>query len=360
VFTDMFEAESGGERHVALAAESDVVVVVPATADVLSRFATGRADDLLTATVLCARCPVFVAPAMHPSMWSHPATRRNVKTLLADARVSFVGPVDGEVASGERGEGRMAEPEEIAARVIEAASSGDLAGRHLVVTAGPTLEDIDAVRFLGNRSSGKMGFAIAERARARGARVSLVAGPVALPTPPGVERRDVRSALDLERVLSELLGENGSVDALVMAAAVSDYRPERRAEGKLKRGDERKLALGLVQNPDILAGIGRARRGKSPVLVGFAVETGSDAEIVKYARGKLQSKRVDVIVANHAAESMGRDDNRVLVVDEKTVTPLPPATKRDVADGILDVLAKRLGASTPKRRARSPNSGRAR
>jgi phosphopantothenoylcysteine decarboxylase/phosphopantothenate--cysteine ligase len=355
---DMFDEAIGGEMHVAIAGDSDLVLVVPATADVIARFASGRADDLLTATVLCARCPVLVAPAMHPSMWTHPATARNVATLAADGRVAFIGPVHGEVASGDQGEGRMAEPEEIARAAGARLSPRDLDGRHVVVTAGPTVEDIDPVRFVGNRSSGKMGFALAELAHHRGARITLIAGPVSLPTPAGVARIDVRSALEMQAAVESALGRDlGGADALLMCAAVSDYRPKSAQRGKMKRGKENALSLELVQNPDILAEIGSARRGARPVLVGFAVETGTDREIVAFARGKLRSKRVDVVVANHAAESMGRDDNRVLLVGEKSVDAPPRLEKRAVAARILDWLAARLsgtdGSPGPRREKRS-------
>jgi phosphopantothenoylcysteine decarboxylase/phosphopantothenate--cysteine ligase len=355
VLTEMFDATHGGEAHVELARSSDVVVIAPATADVLSRLAAGRADDLLTATVLCARCPVLVAPAMHPAMWAHPATARNVATLAKDG-IELVGPAEGEVASGDVGLGRLLEPEDLAERIAARLGGGDLAGTRVVVTAGPTVEDIDPVRFIGNRSSGKMGFALAERASQRGAAVTLIAGPVALSTPPGVRRIDVRSALDLRRELFATMGTGLSgADALLMCAAVGDYRAERIARQKLKRGDGG-LTLQLVQNPDVLSEIGAARRGKRPVLVGFAVETGTDAEIVDRARAKLARKRVDVVIANHAAESMGRDDNRVLIVDQRSADVLPALPKAQVADRIVDWLATRLAAGSaadaPRRKAK--------
>jgi phosphopantothenoylcysteine decarboxylase/phosphopantothenate--cysteine ligase len=342
VLTEMFDPSHGGERHVELARESDAMVVVPATADFLARLATGRADDLLTATVLCARGPVLVAPAMHPTMWHHPATTRNVATLAADGRVRLVGPVSGEVASGDTGLGRMAEPEDIVAAVIRSLAGGDLAGRHVVVSAGPTLEDIDAVRFIGNRSSGKMGFAIAAAAERRGARVTLVTGPVQLETPAGVHRVDVRSALQMQAALDDALGEDLALaDALVMSAAVGDYRAAHTHEQKLKRGVD-DLSIDLVQNPDVVAEIGKRRTGPRPVLVGFAVETGTDEAIIQYARDKLSKKRVDVVVANHAGESMGRDDNRVTLVEADRTTTLPTMHKSEVAERIVDLLASRL------------------
>ena len=343
VLSEMFAPEEGGERHVALAAESDLIAIVPATADALARFAAGRADDLLTATVLCAGGPVLVAPAMHPSMWHHPATARNVATLSTDGRIELVGPVEGEVASGDSGLGRLMEPADIVERIVQRLCVKDLAARRIVVTAGPTVEDVDAVRFVSNRSSGKMGFAVAERAAARGAAVTLIAGPVPLPTPAGVTRVDVRSAIDLQAALERALGPRLSgADVLVMSAAVGDFRAKKPAPGKLKRGKAKDFTLELVQNPDIIAGIGAARVGRLPLLVGFAVETGTDEEVIAFARNKLASKRVDVVVANHASESMGRDDNRVHLVDTQHSATLGVMSKREVADQILDYVAVRL------------------
>ncbi|MBK8994170.1 MAG: bifunctional phosphopantothenoylcysteine decarboxylase/phosphopantothenate--cysteine ligase CoaBC [Myxococcales bacterium] len=342
VLTDMFDPAVAGELHVDLASKTDLLLVVPATADLLARLAGGRADDLITATALCATCPILVAPAMHPAMWAHPATQRNVELLTADGRVERVGPVYGEVASGEHGIGRMSEPEEILAAVLVKLAEHDLRGRHVVVTAGPTIEDIDPVRFLSNRSSGKMGFAVAERAAARGARVTLVTGPAQLPTPYGVTRVDVRSAVAMRGAVWQALGPDlGAADALVMAAAVGDYRPAETHATKLKReGDQ--MRLELVQNPDILAEIGAARAGRRPVLVGFAVEADKSDKVVGYARVKLDSKKVDVVVANHADDSFGKDDNRVSLVTRDRVEPLPRSSKLELADQILDFLARKL------------------
>jgi phosphopantothenoylcysteine decarboxylase / phosphopantothenate---cysteine ligase len=342
VATDMWDPSFAGEMHVRLADEADLVAIVPATADVLARLAHGRADDLVTALALVARGPVLIAPAMHPRMWDHPATRQNVAALAAHARVTLVGPVRGEVASGEEGTGRMAEPAAIAAIVTtllgsgDAAAAGDLAKVRVVVTAGPTLEDLDPVRFLGNRSSGKMGFAVAGRAAARGAEVTLVTGPVELPTPPGVRRVDVRGALEMRAALWDTLRPDlTGADALVMAAAVADHRPAHFAPHKIKKADLG-ATIELVKNPDLLAEIGAARAGRRPVLVGFAVETSGGEALVDYARGKLAAKRVDLIVANDAADSFGREDNRVSLVTSAGVEPLPAAAKSALADVILD------------------------
>jgi len=324
-----------GEIHVQLARDLDLLVVAPATADLLARFAAGRADDLVTALHLCFRGPILVAPAMHPSMWSHPATARNVATLAADARVELLGPVVGEVASGDTGQGRMVEPAEIAARALARVGPRDLEPLHVVVTAGPTFEDLDPVRFVGNRSSGKMGFAIAERAAARGAFVTLIAGPVSLPTPHGARRIDVRSALEMQEAIERALGEGfGEADVLVMSAAVADYRPARRSASKIKRSGA-PLAVELEPNPDLLAEIGRRRKGREPVLVGFALETDED-RIVALALEKLEKKRVDLVVANHADDSLGKDENRVTLVTSSGSESVPKAPKLEIADRILD------------------------
>lgn len=340
VHTDMFDAP--GELHVELGRRADAVLIAPATADVLARLRQGRADDLLTATVLCSHGLVTVAPAMHPRMWLSPAVQENVE-VLSGRGIECIGPASGRVASGDVGLGRLSEPEDILAELIaRLGARRALAGRHIVVTAGPTSEPIDPVRSLTNISSGKMGFAIAAEAVRRGARVTLIAGPVSLPTPFGVSRLDVRSALDMKQALWSALGSDlGSADALVMSAAVADYRPRETSGKKLKR-DGRTLSLELVPNPDILAEIGAARLRPRPVLVGFALETASDDELVARGRDKLSAKRVDLIVANQAAESLGRDDNRVFLVTSDEALSLPRASKRRVAAQLLDWLSARL------------------
>ncbi len=341
VVEDMFDPTFAGEKHVELARNADLVLIVPATADLLARLAAGRADDLVTALVLCASCPILAAPAMHPRMWAHPATTRNVATIQADGRVTFVGPVDGEVASGERGLGRLAEPDEIVRAALGYFQARDLTDLRVVITAGPTVEDLDPVRFLGNRSTGKMGFALAERAATRGASVTLIAGPVSLATPHGVRRIDVRGALQMRDALWETLGTNlDGTDALIMSAAVADYRPAETSTTKRKRSAE-SLELKLIPNPDLLAQVGVARKGAKPVLVGFAVETGTDETIVGYARGKLENKRVDMVVANRADEAFGRDDNRATIVTRDAAEPLGVLTKRALADVILDRIVAR-------------------
>jgi phosphopantothenoylcysteine decarboxylase / phosphopantothenate---cysteine ligase len=341
VATDMWDPTVAGEIHLRLAERADLVAIVPATADLLARLAQGRADDLVTALALCARGPVLAAPAMHPRMWSHPATARNVAQLTADGRVELVGPVFGEVASGEQGVGRMADPAAIANAALARATKRDLTGLRVVVTAGPTVEDLDPVRFLSNRSSGKMGFAIAERAAARGGEVTLIAGPVTLATPHNVHRKDVRGALEMQAELSKALGADlGGADALVMSAAVADYRPRDVSAEKRKRSANA-MALDLVPNPDLLAEIGMARgERRRPVLIGFAVETAADQEVIAEARRKLVAKRVDLVVANHASDAFGKDNNRATLVDPTSAEALGTMSKPALADRILDRVAR--------------------
>jgi phosphopantothenoylcysteine decarboxylase/phosphopantothenate--cysteine ligase len=350
--TTMFDAAQGGELHVDLAKRTDLVVVAPASADVLARFAQGRAEDLVSAFVLSATCPVLAAPAMHPSMWTHPATQRNVELLRRDGRVRLVGPVVGEVASGDTGLGRMAEPEAILEELVAGSPTGrapaePLRGRHVVVTAGPTAEDIDPVRAITNRSSGKMGFAVAARAKKLGANVTLIAGPVALPTPEGVKRVDVRSANSMRSALWQALRPDLSgADALVMAAAVADYRPAQPSARKLASGDAG-FTLELVPNPDLLREIGHARHGQRPVLVGFALETATETEAVQNARRKLAEKRVDLVVANQASEALERDDIRALLVDARDCRVIEKTTKDEAAGRILEFVVRTLGEKTP-------------
>ena len=253
VLTDMFDPEFAGEAHVEVGRDVDLVLVAPATADLLARLAAGRANNLVAAVAMCARGPVLLAPAMHTKMWTHPSTQRNVETLKRDGRVRFIGPVSGPLASGESGEGRLAEPEEIVAAALRLLAVRDLEGLRVVVTAGPTVEDLDPVRFLSNRSTGRMGFAVAERAAARGARVTLISGPVQLATPPDVVRVTVRGARHMASAMADALGAGlDGADALIMSAAVSDYAPREVKEHKIeKEGDT--VLLELVKNPDLLA-----------------------------------------------------------------------------------------------------------
>lgn len=344
VLMNMWDPSYAGEMHVHLADKVDAIVIAPATADTIAKLASGRADDLLSALALCAKGPIVIAPAMHPRMWTHAATMSNVAALTSRANVSFVGPVRGEVASGDVGLGRMSDPEEIVRRVEEAFDDSsaterdvgrDLEGRHIVVTAGPTHEAIDPVRYVGNRSSGRMGFAIAHACARRGARVTLIAGPVSLASPANVSRVDVTTALEMQRALDEAMGPAlESACALVMTAAVADFRPKNEATAKIKKQDGTVPTLELTTNPDLLAGIGARRVGKGPLLVGFALETGTNEELVAYAQKKLAEKRVDLVVANHAADALGTETNRATFVEAHAVTALGQLPKQELADRI--------------------------
>ena len=328
-----------GEVHVELGDWADAVVVAPATMDLMAKAAAGLGDDPVLATLACARGPIFLAPAMHWRMWERPATQRVVKRLEGDGAI-LIGPDDGALASGASGPGRMSEPEAIADRVVEQLGGPrDLAGRRLVITAGPTYEDLDPVRFLGNRSTGRMGYALAAVAARRGAQVVLVSGPGALPSPAGVARVDVRSALEMQAAVDAHLE---GTDAVIMAAAVGDYRPAEQSEGKIAKGDGPR-SLALVRNPDILAALGAARTGDRPVLVGFALET-SDA--VARARAKLERKRCDLVVANLATDGFGGEENLVTLVDARGDTALPRQSKASVAAAILDRIVTALDDSS--------------
>jgi phosphopantothenoylcysteine decarboxylase / phosphopantothenate---cysteine ligase len=324
--------------HIELARWADMVLIAPATADLLARLAQGRADDLLTTLCLASDRPLRVAPAMNRLMWAHPATVGNVDLLRARG-VGVWGPGSGAQACGETGEGRMLEPSELAARVFAELrpSVAGLRGRRFLINAGPTHEDIDPVRFLGNRSSGKMGFALAEVAAASGAEVELVAGPVSLPTPPGVHRTDVRSAAQMrDAVLAALEG----CDVFIAAAAVADYRPRECANQKIKKGAEQ-LVVECVRNPDIVAEA--AARQNRPLVVGFAAET---TEVERYALDKLERKGLDLIAANDvAAPGLGfeSDSNALTVLWKGGRRRIEAAPKHEVARLLLELVAERLG-----------------
>jgi len=331
------EAEIG---HIRLADEADLCVIAPATANLLGRLAGGLGDDVVTTVVLASRAPVLVAPAMNVNMWQNPLVQANAARLAAAGRFHFVGPGVGDLACGWVGEGRMAEPIEIADAAHRLVRR-DLAGRSVVVSAGPTVEDLDPVRFLGNRSSGRMGFAVAGAAARRGASVTLVAGPSGLATPAGARRVDVRGALEMQEALR---GEVARADAVIMAAAVGDYRPARPATRKLKRTGEG-LVVELVPNPDILAGLGASRGARRlPVLVGFAVET---EDLAENARRKLEEKRVDLVVANAAQDGFGGPDNVALFVSPDGTEELPRMSKDALADRLLDRVAALLVGLDP-------------
>lgn len=331
VFTDQtWFAPQAGAQHLQLA-RSDLLLVVAAGADILARHAAGRADDLAGATLLSAQGPVLWAPAMNPAMWHHPATRRNLDTLRGWGQ-HFVGPVFGALGTAGEGEGfgRMAEPEEIVAAALGLMAPPDLAGLHLLISAGPTREYLDPVRFISNPSSGKMGYAVAGRALARGARVTLVSGPVALEPPRGAEVVRVGSALEMR---AALLAAYDSADIVVMTAAVADYRAAHpSSEKQAKTGAP--LNLELTPNPDILAELGARKEGKT--LIGFAMETHAGVE---RASAKVRRKNADLIALNYPARAgtgFGGDDNEVTAVyPSGEGVPWPRASKRAVADRLL-------------------------
>jgi len=340
--TDLWAEDYAGEVHVELGEWADAVVVAPATMNLLARAAGGLANDALLATLACARGQLFFAPAMHQRMWSHPATRSNV-AILADRGAVVLGPVTGALANGEIGEGRMMEPEDIANEVeSRLVHANDLAGSRILVTAGPTHEDLDPVRFIGNRSSGTMGYAIASKALRRGAEVTIVSGPVHQPVPSGAELVQVRSAEEMHAAVMARFDQH---DVVIMAAAVADYRPAKRERHKIKKGGN--LQLELVRNPDILADVGAKRVQWPAVLVGFALET---ENLEQAARDKLERKAADLIVANEASAGLGGDTNRVTLIDSNASTPLPEMSKHALADQILDRIRALLSAPSTRPR----------
>ena len=336
IVVEMFAATEA-EAHVEVARRADALVIAPATADCIANLAAGQTPDMVTLTALATKAPLLIAPAMDSQMWSHPATQANVETLRSRGAV-FVGPMEGRLATGRMGAGRLAETQHVigALRALLGTVHGDLAGRRIVVSAGGTQEPIDPVRFVGNRSTGKMGFAIAEAARDRGACVTLVTGPVALETPYGVVRADVNT---VEEMLREVRAATIECDALLMAAAPADFRPATAADQKMKKepGQET-LTISLVKNPDILASI-----GGGGVRIGFAAET---ENLAANAVQKLASKRLDFIVGNDvtaAGSGFGTDTNQVTIFHaDGRVEALPLISKYAVAHALLDRVVARL------------------
>jgi len=328
VLTDLFTLEVDKQiGHVASAGGAHLLLVAPATANTIAKLAHGLADDFLSNIYLSSTCPVLLAPAMDLEMYAHPAVQENLSRLKGRG-VSVVEPEYGELASGLIGRGRLAELSAILQAVEDLLHrQGDLRGETVLVTAGPTQEPLDPVRYISNRSSGKMGFAIAQAARDRGAHVMLVSGPTALPTPPGVTRTDVTAAEEMYHAVLDRLDET---TVLIMAAAVADYRPSSQAAQKIKKREA--MTVELVRNPDILAEAGRRKR--SQILVGFAAET---EELIQNAREKLAKKNLDLIVANDIRVGFGGETNRVTILDRQgSVEELPELTKREAAHRILD------------------------
>jgi phosphopantothenoylcysteine decarboxylase/phosphopantothenate--cysteine ligase len=324
--------------HIALADRANLCIVAPATANVIGKVANGLADDLLTTTLLATKAPVLFVPAMNVNMWENPLYREN-QTRLERHGYQFMTPVAGELACGWEGQGKLPEPAAIFDFAQDLLGNHELAGRTVLITAGPTREELDPVRYLSNHSSGKMGYAIACAARNRGARVILVSGPVDLAVPQKVEVVSVTTAREMH---AAVMANRGAADVIIMAAAVADFRPAQRAIGKVKKGAERQLTLELVRNPDILAELG-AGRGQA-VLVGFAAETG---DLLANARKKLKEKGLDLIVANDVTmpgAGFGSDTNTVCFLDRSgRVVELPCLPKEEVAARLLERILELLG-----------------
>ncbi|QFU17959.1 bifunctional phosphopantothenoylcysteine decarboxylase/phosphopantothenate--cysteine ligase CoaBC [Microvirga thermotolerans] len=335
--TDLFDREDEADiGHIRLARDADLVLVAPATANLMAKMAGGHADDLASTVLLATTLPILLAPAMNVRMWLHPATQRNLATLLADG-VRVVGPNEGPMAEAETGPGRMAEPLEIVAAVEKLfAPSGPLLGRHVLVTSGPTHEPIDPVRYIANRSSGKQGHAIARAAAEAGARVTLVSGPVDLPDPPGVTTIRVESARDMLRAVEEAL----PADIGVFAAAVADWRVANAGGQKIKKDAGALPELRLAENPDILATVARRGENRPPLVVGFAAET---EHVIEHARRKLAKKGCDLIVANDVSSGtgvMGGDSNTVHLVSAAGVETWPTLSKNEVARRLVAHMAE--------------------
>ncbi len=353
VFTNLFDlTEEANIGHIQLADRADLVIVAPATANMISRLAAGQGDDAVSAVVLATRAPVLVAPSMNVNMWTHPLTETNILRLVDVAGYHVVGPGDGFLACRWTGPGRLAEPADIVEAAAHVLSNQDLAGVRVVVTAGPTYEAIDPVRFVGNRSSGKMGVAIAAAAQRRGASVTLVLGPSSIPPPIGVTTMSVENATQLQWALNDATKD---ADVVVMTAAVADYRPEKEAKQKIKRGQlGPRASIELVQNPDLLAELGKKRgTKKTPLLVGFAAET---EDVIGNAEKKLATKKCDLVVANDVSEpgsGFAVDTNRVTLVDTSGAIEVPAGTKAEVAHRILDhVVAMQNAAKAAPVRAK--------
>ena len=335
VVTDMFElASEFSIEHIALAEAADVVVIAPATACIIAKLAAGIADDMLTCTVLATKAPIILAPAMNVNMFENSITQDNLSKLKARG-FTIVDPACGRLASGKIGVGRLAEVDKIIGTIRQVLGrSGDLAGKRIVVTAGGTQEPIDPVRHIGNRSSGKMGYAVAEAARDRGAEVSLITAPASLSDPAGMEVVHIKTAAEMKEAVAKAVAQ---ADALIMAAAVADYQPKSVAEAKIKK-DSPSLNLELVRTPDILTEV----KGDF-IRVGFAAES---EDIVANARNKLEKKQLDIIVANDITDAdsgFGTDTNKVTLISrDGKVDSLPLLTKREVADKILDRVVKIL------------------
>ncbi len=333
VFTDQWDARMANNMaHIDLSREADAVLVAPASADFLAKVAHGQADDLLTTLVLARDCPLLVAPAMNRQMWENPATQRNAATLAADG-ITLLGPACGDQACGEVGAGRMLEPAEIVEDLIAFFQAKPLAGKRVLLTAGPTFEALDPVRGITNLSSGKMGYALARACAQAGAAVTLVSGPTGLACPRGVLRVEVSAALEMQR---EVLARAGESDVFIGVAAVADYRPAAPSAQKIKK-NAAAMTVELVKNPDILAEV--AALPQPPFCVGFAAES---HDLATYAEGKRVNKKLPLVVGNLISDGFGGEDNTVVLFDAAGAHPLATASKTEVARSIVAAIAERL------------------
>ncbi len=345
VFTDLFDqSQEFDVGHIRLARECDLIIVAPATADLMAKMAHGLANDLASAVLLATDKPVLIAPAMNPHMWANAATRRNFATLQTQG-LRFVGPNEGEMAeSGERGLGRMAEPEEIRDAALALLSDGPLKGKRALVTAGPTIEAIDPVRFLSNRSSGKQGYAIAAALAELGAEVTLVSGPTNLPAPQGVKRVSVESAREMLEASEAAL----PLDVAVMVAAVADWRPTKQAKAKIKKDATGVPAIALQENPDILATLSKSGKKRPKLVIGFAAETNN---VEEHARAKIAKKGCDWIVANDVSgDVMGGAENAVILITKARTDAWPRMAKEAVARKLAAEIAAALSSKAPSRK----------
>ena len=335
VYADQWDARMpNAMAHIDLSRTADLILIAPASADFLARIAHGLADDLLATMVLARDCPLLVAPAMNRQMWENPATQRNVEQLVADG-VHLLGPASGEQACGEVGAGRMLEPEEIVEAVIGFFAPKVLAGRRVLITAGPTFEAIDPVRGITNLSSGRMGYAVARAARQAGANVTLVSGPVAFAAPQGVDRIKVKSALEMH---AAVMARAADSDIFIGVAAVADYRVANAAEHKLKKDTGGIPPIELVENPDILAEVAALPDG--PFCVGFAAES---RNLEEYAQAKRRKKNIPLIAGNLIQDGFGGDDNTLVLFDDRGVHPLTPAPKSVLARQLIEHIATLTG-----------------
>lgn len=333
VFTDQWDARMANNMaHIDLSREADAVLVAPASADFLAKVAHGQADDLLTTLVLARDCPLLVAPAMNRQMWENPATQRNAATLAADG-ITLLGPACGDQACGEVGAGRMLEPAEIVEDLIAFFQAKPLAGKRVLLTAGPTFEALDPVRGITNLSTGKMGYALARACAQAGAAVTLVSGPTGLACPRGVLRVEVSAALEMQR---EVLARAGESDVFIGVAAVADYRPATPSAQKIKK-NAAAMTVELVKNPDILAEV--AALPRPPFCVGFAAES---HDLATYAEGKRVNKKLPLVVGNLISDGFGGEDNTVVLFDAAGAHPLATASKTEVARSIVAAIAERL------------------